>query len=332
MNFETIKSIKNNKSNDILVSVAVITYGHEKYIRQALDSILMQEVNFKYEIVVGEDCSPDKTREILKEYERNYLDKFVMVYREKNIGARKNSYDIDMRCKGKYIAYLEGDDYWLDKNKLQKQIDFLEKNKEFIAVTHKVVVVDENSELKDEMYPCCKENIYLLKHYKKKILPSQSGSIVKRNYYKQSSCDFSILNDPTMAPGDMLHALIMVALGKVYCMQEVMGAYRHVTLSGTSFSATYREKTNEQLLNYYTTLLKFNNEQLKNKNITLFLEERRMEIAIRYCGIKSFKNLKQYWNQTKFKTAVLFSVFIRLISWPVRRTRYKINKYRNKEF
>lgn len=332
MNFETMKSSGNNKSNEILVSVVVITYGHEKYIREALDSILMQKVNFKYEIIVGEDCSPDKTREILKEYEKNYPDEFVMIYRDKNIGARKNSYDVHMMCKGKYIAFLESDDYWIDKNKLQKQVDFLQIHEDFIAVTHKVIVIDENGERKNETYPCCKENVYSLKHYKKDLLPSQSASIVKRNYYRNYFSDNTILGDPEIWPGDRLHALIMVSLGKVYCMQEVMSAYRHVTSSGTSFSATCKPSTNQQLLIYYTSLLEFNNEELKNKKLTPFLETRRMVAVIRCFGIKSFKNLKPYWNQTQFKARVSLYISLKLLSWPLRRITYEISKYKNQKF
>lgn len=328
MHSEYIQNSASNKDNEILVSVAVITYGHEKYIRQALDSILMQQVNFKYEIIVGEDCSPDKTREILKEYEKNYPDKFVMIYRDKNIGARPNSYDVHMKCKGKYIAYLEGDDYWIDNNKLQMQVDFLENHEDFIAVTNKVIVVDENNQLQNEIYPCCKEKIYSLKHYKKDLLPSQSGSILKRNYYKNYFSDSSILWDPEMSPGDRLHALIMVSLGKVYCMQENMSAYRHITSSGTSFTATYKPKTKEQVLNYYTKLLRFNNEQLKNRKLEAFFEGQRMIAAIKLFGIKHFKDLRPYWNETNYKVSTLSYIFIRTVLWPFRRVLYKINKYR----
>lgn len=111
--------------NNPMVSIIVITYGHEKYIREALDSILMQKVNFKYGFLVDEDCSPDATRIILKEYQRKHPGKFVMVYRDENIGGRKNALDLVSRAKGKYLAYLEGDDFWVCEDKLQKQVDIM---------------------------------------------------------------------------------------------------------------------------------------------------------------------------------------------------------------
>lgn len=119
---------------DVLVSVAVITFGHEKYIRQALDSILMQKVSFKYEIVIGEDCSPDNSREIILEYKRNYSDIIKLRLHDENVGITKNWYDVFMNCKGKYITILEGDDYWSDPLKLEKQVQFLNNHLDYIAV------------------------------------------------------------------------------------------------------------------------------------------------------------------------------------------------------
>lgn len=111
-------------SNRITVTIISLTYNHEKYIAQALESILMQKVNFTYEIVVGEDCSKDRTREILIQYAEKHPDKFHLLLHEKNIGAAKNQNKVFENCKGKYIAMLEGDDYWTDPYKLQKQVDF----------------------------------------------------------------------------------------------------------------------------------------------------------------------------------------------------------------
>ena len=115
----------NENEEKILVSIIVITYGQEKYIRQALDSIIMQKTNFKFEIIVGNDYSPDNTIEVLKEYRDNENYVFNIINREENIGATKNLYLCLKQAKGKYIAFLEGDDYWIDKNKLQKQFDYI---------------------------------------------------------------------------------------------------------------------------------------------------------------------------------------------------------------
>jgi len=115
----------------MLLSIGVITYNHSSYIRQCLDSILMQKVGFDYEIVVGDDCSTDGTKDVLEEYKKLYPDKFVLLIKDDNEGISKNYQSVLTRCKGEYVALCEGDDYWTDKDKLQKQIDFLECHKEY---------------------------------------------------------------------------------------------------------------------------------------------------------------------------------------------------------
>ena len=124
--------------NDVFLSVWMITYNHENYLSQALDSVLMQQTTFPIEIIIGEDCSTDKTREILKEYEQNYPEIIHAIYHDVNVGARRNAYEFTLnQCKGKYIACLEGDDYWTDPLKLQKQVDFLETNPEYSICGHR---------------------------------------------------------------------------------------------------------------------------------------------------------------------------------------------------
>lgn len=129
-----------------LVSVFMMTYNHEKYIAQALDSVLMQKCNFHYEIVIGEDCSTDNTRSILLSYKEKNPEKIKLLLHEKNIGAANNQNEVFKNCTGKYVAMLEGDDYWTDPCKLQKQVDFLETNPEYVLTTHTVQVVNEKGQ------------------------------------------------------------------------------------------------------------------------------------------------------------------------------------------
>ena len=114
-----------------MLSVGVITYNHSYYIRQCLDSILMQKVDFDYEIVIGDDCSNDGTQDVLQEYLRQYPNKFVLLLNDHNKGISKNYQNVLSRCKGKYVALCEGDDYWTTEDKLQKQVDFLESHEKY---------------------------------------------------------------------------------------------------------------------------------------------------------------------------------------------------------
>lgn len=115
-----------------IVSVWMVAYNQEKYVGQALDSILTQKVNFPYEIIIGEDCSTDATRSIIEKYAADYPDIVKPVLHKQNVGAIRNAYEFCYpRLKGKYIACLEGDDFWTDPLKLQKQVDFLEHNPDY---------------------------------------------------------------------------------------------------------------------------------------------------------------------------------------------------------
>lgn len=128
-----------------LVSVWMLTYNHEQYLEQAIESILMQKTDFPIEIVIGDDCSTDSTREIISQYEKAYPSIIKPILRPTNIGINRNFVDTWGKCKGKYIALLEGDDYWTDGNKLQDQFDFLEKNPEFVLCYHNTREVNEIS-------------------------------------------------------------------------------------------------------------------------------------------------------------------------------------------
>ena len=318
------------EKEDVLLSVICTTYNHEKYIRQALDSILMQKVNFKYEVIVGEDCSPDNTREILKEYEKKYPDIFTMVYRDKNIGAKKNSFDISMRCKGKYIAYLECDDYWTDENKLQKQVDYLEAHPNTIEVAHRVVIVDEFSQPINDEYPECKNEHYTIKEYKKGILPGQTGSIVRRNYFKYSMFNTDILQDETLKTGDRVHTFLCVSHGDIHCIPEVMSAYRFITSHGTSYSAQSNGFTDEQAYLYfiklYMSLLDYARKNSLKKKYIIASEElyflfvvKLMVVSKNYRNkeffFSKFKNLHYKCRTCSFVTRrMLYSVLTQIIS------------------
>ena len=126
------------------VSVSMLTYNHEKFIAQAIESVLMQKTNFDYELIIGEDCSTDSTRAIVMDYQRRYPDKIRALLPEKNSGMFQNSLATQRACVGQYTASLEGDDYWTSPNKLQKQVDFLELHHDCSLCFHGVEVRYDN--------------------------------------------------------------------------------------------------------------------------------------------------------------------------------------------
>lgn len=228
------------------LSIYVATYNHEKYIKRALDSIFSQKTNHTYEVLVGEDYSTDRTKETLKQYEKDHNQyvangQLKIFYRDHNMHKERpgNADDLKSRCKGKYIIALEGDDYWIDDRKIEKQISFLESHSEYIGVSHNCIVVDENGNVTGEKYPECKRSEYSISDYMSNILPGQLTTLMYRNIYSDLAVNCSLLQKG-LSPGDKLIVLVLLCYGKIYCMQECMSAYRHITTHGDSFSAKYK--------------------------------------------------------------------------------------------
>ena len=228
--------------NEVKLSVIFITYNHEKYAEKALRSVCEQETDFPFEVVVGEDCSTDSTREILRRVAAEYPDKVRLLFREKNFGRPTlNVYNTTMECRGEYLAYLEGDDYWTDEHKLQKQVTFLEEHPEYIACTHDCVMVDENgNEITDEqmlkvgdLYRWSGKFTYDdYKHSGK--WPGHYASVVSRNIYTEGRYDYTILYRAHDFVDDALILLFLLIQGDIYRMDEAMSAWRYVKKSGGS--------------------------------------------------------------------------------------------------
>lgn len=142
---------KNVNSWDIApkVSVSIITYNHVNYIAQAIESVLKQQVDFTYEIIIGDDYSTDGTQKILQHYQKKYPDIIQLVLHPKRyegVPGRLNNITNLYSCRGQYVALLDGDDYWISENKLQTQVDFLDQNPDYTLAFHEIKVVSEEHE------------------------------------------------------------------------------------------------------------------------------------------------------------------------------------------
>lgn len=139
-----VKKVRDTSREDLgvpLVSVAVIAYNVDSYIAETLESILDQVVDFQVEVLVGEDCSTDRTREIVLKYKAQYPDIIRVLEHPHNLGLTPNSVETQNACTGKYIALCDGDDFWTDENKLKRQIDFLQENENYSASGHQSHVI-----------------------------------------------------------------------------------------------------------------------------------------------------------------------------------------------
>ena len=125
-----------------IVSVCCITYNHENFIGQAIEGFLMQKTNFPFEIIISDDCSTDNTRKVINAYIEQHPGKIKLLSSATNIGSHRNIARSINAAKGKYIAKCEGDDYWSHPYKLQKQVDFLRNNPNYIICCHYTRVID----------------------------------------------------------------------------------------------------------------------------------------------------------------------------------------------
>ena len=245
---------------DPKVSVCIPTYNHEKYISHAIESILKQETDFDYEIILGEDESQDGTREICIEYARRYPDRIRLFLRSRKdviyINGRPtgrfNAIESLKAARGKYIAMLEGDDYWIDPFKLQKQADYLDNNPDCALSFHNALNFDEKSQKfvgvrgPDEIKDKYQLSDLLIGHF----IPT--CSVMYRNGLIKEFPDW-FLRVPV---GDKPLYILLAQHGSIGYINEVMGVYR-IHPGGIWSGSDYisRHLTNIILLNFFNGYL-----------------------------------------------------------------------------
>lgn len=222
-----------------LLSVCIITYNHKAFIREAVEGVLMQKVNFSIEIIIADDCSTDGTTEIILQYKKKYPNLIKLILQPENVGPAQNWIELITEPKSKYIAYFEGDDYWTDPYKLQKQVDFLEANEDFIFCGHDVAIKNEHLNSMTDKYE------------------------FKKNVIKLNDCVFgppvhisSWVYKNIQIPGEQLKKLIsgddalmcfLASKGDGYNINETMGVYR-LSDAGTWSTLNQIEKDHRTLI------------------------------------------------------------------------------------
>jgi glycosyltransferase involved in cell wall biosynthesis len=212
--------------NDLpLVSISCITFNHSKYVRQCFDGFLMQKTNFKFEVVVHDDASTDGTKEIIEEYTNKYPDIFFPMYQKENQyskGVRGFMPKFNFpRCRGKYIALCEGDDYWTDENKLQKQVDFLENNEEYVLCFHKLNILKISGKIEIDDITNVPEKHDRLEDLVKYGNYIHTSSVVFR--YDNITMPKEFFLSPA---GDFFLYIIISKQGKLKYLEDIMSVYR----------------------------------------------------------------------------------------------------------
>lgn len=245
----------------IMVSIHCMAFNHAKYIRQTLEGFISQQTDFRYEVLIHDDASTDGTQDIIREYEQKYSDIIKPVYEKENQYSKGNKilpgFNLP-RAKGKYIAFCEGDDYWCDTHKLQKQVDVLECHPECSFCTHFVDMISEDGTQVLGSIPASSlgkgvidEEDYL-RYELINGLASQTSSYLIPVKYLMEYYEKIPSYRAKMNVGDFPRVLFLITKGKVYFCNETMSCYR-VKSSG-SYSERRAKDTLYNLRHLYTLI------------------------------------------------------------------------------
>ena len=264
------------------VTVLVITYNHEKYVEQALDSVLMQKTNFEYEIIIAEDCSIDRTRSIVLDFQRRNAGKIRLLLPPGNLGNAGNriftrGFEL---AQGKYVALLEGDDYWISSTKLQKQADFLDLHPECALCFHNALRIYEDSSRASLPYnPAGQKPISVLE------------DIVQSNFI--AGCTPMLRKEVAghfpewyynLPYGDWFLYILCAQHGKIGYIDEILGVYR---IHGQGFwSKLDAIQKLEGLIAFYETM-NANLDLRFNDIVEPLLSARREGLAVARALVKT---------------------------------------------
>jgi glycosyltransferase involved in cell wall biosynthesis len=256
----------------------MITYNHEKYIKKAIEGVLSQITNFDFLLLIGDDCSTDITRNIVIEYQNKYPEKIILKLPHNNLGVVKNFYTNNDLIKSKYVALCEGDDYWTDENKLQKQVDLLESNNEYIISAHAVNIVDENFKfIKKSTNPGVFDRINIIKKY-----PFNTLSVVYRNesfamkdwYLRALTVDYILF-------------LSLLKNGKAHILPDLMGD--HVIHKGGVWSMTSNKYKSKVAVENFTLII--DNMEMNEEEKKIINDKLNMSKIMYMYFDNSYKNL-----------------------------------------
>ena len=278
------------------VTIVCITYNHEKFIKQALESFIMQKTDFPFCAIVSDDCSTDSTPDIIKEYADKYPNIIKPVFHKSNMGVMKNYVGTLSLAKSKYVIVNEGDDYFTDENKLQKQADFLDLHEKYSACFHPVKIIYEGFNKKEAIFPSSKKirwkNTIKLDEllYYNYI---QTNSIMYRWRFNEENITEIFPED--IIPGDWYLHLLHAQKGDIAYLKDVMSVYRrHINGIWTStmqnpemHNLKYGLRETNFFYNVYKNISGSNDEYI-NSMIDAFIKP----IINTYCKNGYFDELK----------------------------------------
>lgn len=205
---------------EIKVSVLMLTYNQERYIDEAIRSVMLQQTSFSFELIIGNDASTDKTADVCRMWQERYPQQIVLLDREQNLGLQQNFIQTYAHCRGTHVAICEGDDFWTNKHKLQKQADFLDAHSDYSACFHRVVNYFEDNGTKSLSNGGQKKHTDIcdLAHHN---YISNVSAVFRRNLFGALPEWFA-----RVSTYDYAMHLLNAQYGKIYYMSKPMAVYR----------------------------------------------------------------------------------------------------------
>lgn len=250
------------KLDSPLVSVMMVTYNHEHYISQAIEGVIMQITSFRIELVIGEDCSTDSTRKICEKYKNKYPQLIRLLTTESNLGMIQNGNRTLKACTGKYIALNDGDDYWTDPYKLQKQVDFLESNEDYGLVWTDIdFYVQSSGVINKSVFKNKKLPIYdsFIDTLINKPFFSPSTWLCRREYFQKEINNY--------CDGTFPLILDILSKTKIKHLEDVTATYRQL-----DESASYSQSVQKRY-NFLKGVYRIQKDYINKYNVPIRIEE-----------------------------------------------------------
>lgn len=327
-------------NNEIMVSIICLTYNHESYIRKALDGFVNQSTSFKFEVIVHDDASTDKTADVIKEFEVKYPEIIKPIYEKENQFTNGDyiKREVLKKVRGKYIALCEGDDYWIDPLKLQYQIDVLESHPEYSGSFHDAIIVGSN----DKVF---RNGFLPSEFFKTPVWENKdreydfegmlgfdfipTASIVTRVELYQNFKNYC--ENPVC--GDIPFKMWLASNGNMYYINKKMSAYR--TFNSSSASGQIRNDTDKLTKTYYGHIAIYEGFDDKTNGVyhELLVKDLKRRKIWYLMSVKKYKELLSSENRRIMRDSITFKARVKFWSGIIMGPFYeKFREIRNKRY
>lgn len=289
-------NIIEDPQQQLMVTIHCLVFNHEPYLRQCLDGFVMQKTDFKFDAIIHDDASIDGSATIIKEYAEKYPNIIKPIIETENQYSKHDgtlTRIMNEHIHGKYVAICEGDDYWTDPNKLQKQVDFLESHPDYTMCFHKVNI-ETDKDILAHQYDKLEEREYTSNEILEEWIVPTCSTLIRYDVCKSKPLDNRFVC------GDIIWFLTAAKLGRLYCLPDIMGVYRRLS---TGITMTILDKDNyvEKWISHYQAI-----EQHFPK-----AQKAAQDLAC----LKMTIMLRKYWNKDKKKTIKYFFKYCRQGKW-----------------